>query len=220
MTGTSEHSAAFWMPSDVRDSRHPAFAAVLQGSMVTPRIASLAPLSPDPGAAERAPALEGAFLAQESARRSLWRSGVSGLLGWAIHVPILTRWVPGYVTLKVNTGTMPGSWGRGRCSCIVARMARQNAGKLAWVCAALLLAISGPVVGRSTFFARNFRHRRVADAGHDPWAVARRIPGRMAPNTALALVTLGIALRASRSASRRTLIAWRKASAFRHACSS
>jgi len=124
--------------------------------------------------------------------------GVAALLGWLLHVPILTTWLPGYVTLKVNTGlcfivgavallTHRGSVGKG------------NVGKVNLACVLALLTVSSLSLAEYAFdrsfgidelFARDTAFR--GGTSH---------PGRMAPNTAFAFVTLGIALRASRSTS-------------------
>jgi diguanylate cyclase (GGDEF)-like protein len=124
--------------------------------------------------------------------------GASALLGWALHFPLLTTWLRGYVTLKANTAICLIA---GSVALFTHRRSNDKIalGRLALFCAAVVLLVSGLSIAEY-LFDRNLGIDQLL-VRDTQFGNGTSSPGRMAPNTALGFVLLAIALRASRSES-------------------
>jgi diguanylate cyclase (GGDEF)-like protein len=126
--------------------------------------------------------------------------GESVLAGWALDVPLLLTWFPGYVTQKANTAIC-------FIACAVALLARlRSASDLRFRRVADIAATVPVVVGGLSLVEYVFGW----NLGIDQLLVDDPIvgsgtshPGRMAPNSAIAFILIGVALLAARNRSGR-----------------
>jgi len=116
--------------------------------------------------------------------------GALALLGWALHWPALRSVLPGKVTMKPNTALCLALAGMGLW--LVARRTGRRRGPVVIACGAVVV-----VVGLATLAEYAFGlDLRIDEVLFEdlPNGVGTPAPGRMAPSTALCLVTAGALL--------------------------
>lgn len=117
--------------------------------------------------------------------------GCAVLLGWTFDIPALKSIVPVWVTMKANTAT--GFILSGLSVWLLVRgRANQRARQIARVCA-VIVALIGALTLAEYVFGRDLRIDQLLFK-EESGAVGTFSPGRMAPNTALNFLTVGLAL--------------------------